>query len=52
MSYLVSYGRPQFLASGDTYTQSEIKDWIEQAGMTFVERKETRSTGLMIGKKG
>ena len=37
--------------SGDTYTQSEIKDWIEQAGMTFVERKESRSTGLMIGKK-
>ena len=37
--------------SGDTYTQSEIKDWIEQAGMTFVETKETRSTGLMIGKK-
>ena len=37
--------------SGDTYTQSEIKDWIEQAGMTFVERKDTRSTGLMIGKK-
>ena len=37
--------------SGDTYTQSEIKDWIEQAGMTFVERKESRGTGLMIGKK-
>ena len=39
-------------ASGDTYTQSEIKDWIEQAGMTHVETKETRGTGLMIGKKG
>jgi len=37
--------------SGDTYTESEVKEWIEQAGMTFVERKETRSTGLIIGKK-
>lgn len=38
-------------ASGDTYTQSEIKDWIERAGMTFVERREARSTGLIIGRK-
>lgn len=37
--------------SGDTYTESEVKDWLEQAGLTFVERKETRSTGLIIGKK-
>ncbi|MGD9158434.1 MAG: methyltransferase [Desulfobacteraceae bacterium] len=37
--------------SGDTYTESEVKDWLEQAGMTFVERKETRSTGLIIGRK-
>ena len=37
--------------SGDTYTESEVKDWLEQAGMVFVERKETRSTGLIIGRK-
>lgn len=37
--------------SGDTYTESEVKDWIEQAGMKFVERKETRSTVLVIGLK-
>jgi cyclopropane fatty-acyl-phospholipid synthase-like methyltransferase len=37
--------------SGDTYTESEVKEWLEQAGMTFVERKETRSTGLIIGRK-
>ena len=37
--------------SGDTYTQSEIKRWIEQAGMTFVERKEARNTGLIFGRK-
>ncbi len=38
-------------ASGDTYTESEIKEWMSQAGLTFVERKETGSTGLMIGRK-
>ena len=38
-------------ASGDTYTESEIKEWMEQAGMVFTERKETRNTGLMIGRK-
>lgn len=38
-------------ASGDTYTQSEIVEWIELAGMVFVERKETRSTGIIIGSK-
>ncbi len=37
--------------SGDTYTESEIKDWMTQAGLSFVERKETRSTGIVIGKK-
>jgi hypothetical protein len=37
--------------SGDTYTESEIKDWMAQAGMSFVERKETGSIGLMIGRK-
>jgi predicted O-methyltransferase YrrM len=38
-------------ASGDTYTESEIKDWMTRAGLSFVERKESRSTGLMIGRK-
>jgi precorrin-6B methylase 2 len=38
-------------ASGDTYTESEIKDWMTRTGLSFVERKETRSTGLMIGRK-
>ena len=38
-------------ASGDTYTQSEVKDWIEKAGMAFVERKDARNTGLIIGRK-
>lgn len=38
-------------ASGDTYTQSEVKDWIEKAGMTFVELKEAPNTGLIIGRK-
>lgn len=37
--------------SGDTYTESEIKGWFEQAGITFVERKETPSTGIIIGRK-
>ena len=37
--------------SGDTYTESEVKGWYEQAGMIFVERKETQSTGLIIGRK-
>jgi len=38
-------------ATGDTYAESEIKEWMAQAGITFVERKETISTGLMIGRK-
>jgi ubiquinone/menaquinone biosynthesis C-methylase UbiE len=37
--------------SGDTYTESEIKDWMARAGLSFIERKKTRSTGLMIGEK-
>jgi hypothetical protein len=36
---------------GDTYTESEIKNWFNQAGIGFVERKETLSTGLIIGQK-
>ena len=37
--------------SGDTYTESEVKEWLEKAGMAFIERKDTRSTGLITGKK-
>jgi predicted O-methyltransferase YrrM len=33
--------------SGDTYTESEVKSWMEAAGMSFVERND----GVMIGKK-
>jgi cyclopropane fatty-acyl-phospholipid synthase-like methyltransferase len=33
--------------SGDTFTESEIKEWMRKAGMSFVERKG----GVMIGKK-
>lgn len=37
--------------AGDTYTESEIKGWFKKAGIAFVERKETSSTGLIIGRK-
>lgn len=37
--------------SGDTYTESEVKEWMAEAGLTFIERKETGMTGLMIGRK-
>ncbi|MBN1906304.1 MAG: hypothetical protein JW927_14530 [Deltaproteobacteria bacterium] len=37
--------------AGDTYTESEIKGWFNEAGIAFVERKETASTGLIIGQK-
>ena len=37
--------------SGDTYTESEIKAWFEQAGIAFEERIETPSAGLIIGRK-
>lgn len=37
---------------GDTYTESEIKGWMENAGIAFTERKDLRrGTGLMIGRK-
>lgn len=38
-------------ASGDTYTRSEVKDWMKQAEMSFVEYKEALNTGILIGKK-
>ena len=37
--------------SGDTYTESEIKGWFARAGIEFIERKETKMTGLIIGRK-
>jgi ubiquinone/menaquinone biosynthesis C-methylase UbiE len=37
---------------GDTYTESEIKSWMEKAGIFFTERIELgRGNGLMIGTK-
>jgi SAM-dependent methyltransferase len=32
---------------GDTYTESEVTSWMEEAGMTFVER----NGGIMVGTK-
>jgi SAM-dependent methyltransferase len=38
--------------AGDTYTESEIKTWMEEAGITFTERIDLGpGTGLMIGAK-
>lgn len=37
--------------AGDTYTESEIKDWMEKAGFSFAERKESKNTGVMTGIK-
>jgi len=37
---------------GDTYTESEIKTWMGEAGITFTERVDLgRGGGLMIGTK-
>jgi hypothetical protein len=39
-------------ASGDTYTEGEIREWFESAGLSEVERKNTAfGTDLMIGIK-
>lgn len=32
---------------GDIYTESEVKSWLNAAGLSFVER----NGGVMIGKK-
>ena len=38
--------------SGDTYTESEVLSWMEDAGLYQVERKDTAfGTTLIIGKK-
>jgi SAM-dependent methyltransferase len=38
--------------SGDTYTESEIRSWMEEAGFTQIRRKHSPdTTGLMIGRR-
>ena len=36
---------------GDTYTESEIKNWMEAAGISFTERIDMGRVGLMVGTK-
>ena len=36
---------------GDTYTESEIREWMTAAKLEFVERKDFGINGLMIGRK-
>jgi ubiquinone/menaquinone biosynthesis C-methylase UbiE len=39
-------------ANGDTYTEKEIREWFESAGLTKIERKNTSfGTDLMIAVK-
>jgi len=38
--------------TGDTYTESEVRGWMGDAGLSHVERKDTEfGTTLIIGKK-
>ncbi len=38
--------------SGDTYTESEVRMWMEQAGLSGIIRKDTAfGTSLIIGKR-
>jgi ubiquinone/menaquinone biosynthesis C-methylase UbiE len=38
--------------SGDTYTESEARIWLKEAGFTNIKRKDTESnTSLIIGRK-
>jgi 2-polyprenyl-3-methyl-5-hydroxy-6-metoxy-1,4-benzoquinol methylase len=38
--------------AGDTYTESEIRQWMTEAGFKYIRRKSTPfGTDLMIGKK-
>lgn len=38
--------------AGDTYTESEVRAWMENAGLKDIERKDTGSvTSLIIGRK-
>ncbi|RMH25871.1 MAG: SAM-dependent methyltransferase, partial [Candidatus Hydrogenedentota bacterium] len=37
---------------GDSYTEQEIREWMENAGLRYQETKQTRHpTALMIAKK-
>ncbi|MDY7030354.1 MAG: methyltransferase [Thermodesulfobacteriota bacterium] len=37
---------------GDTYTESEVRTWMDKAGLRDIERKDTSvGTSLIIGKK-
>jgi hypothetical protein len=37
---------------GDTYTESEIKSWMKEAGLKEIRRADsTQGTSLMIGIK-
>ena len=39
-------------SSGDTYTESEVKRWMEEAGLSGIIKKDTgMGTSLMIGRK-
>ena len=39
-------------ASGDTYTEQEMREWFEAAGIFNIERKNTSfGSDLMIGTK-
>ena len=39
-------------ASGDTYTENEMREWFESAGISNIERKNTSfGSDLMIGTK-
>lgn len=39
-------------AAGDTYTESEIRGWMEAAGLNDIERTDTDfETALVVGKK-
>jgi hypothetical protein len=38
--------------SGDTYTEREVREWMREAGLTGIGRKDTEfGTTLLIGRK-
>lgn len=37
--------------AGDTYTESEVRGWMEEAGIGDVVRRDTAWSSLMIGRK-
>jgi precorrin-6B methylase 2 len=38
--------------AGDTYTESEVRRWMEEAGLLRIERKDTPfETALMVGRR-